>query len=395
LLLVVGCLVPFSHAIAQAPPSAVQVFMPSGGMPPGVIRITLVREDGYTDTVFTDSKGKLDLATPRSQTMNYTVIIQGDNKTYETTTANLKLQRNIPTYLTIFLKPYTGAKLPVSPTGSGVLDVTNFEGNVPVKARAAYKRAMNSISTGRLENAIDDLKQAISIYPHYVRAYNDLGVIFMKFDRLDEAAATFRQAIEISKRFFYPRMNLGLVLNRQNKFKEAVEVLGPLYEENHAILEVRLAYANALNGAGEIIQAEKIFRSLLESKDLAAPAKADLQFKLGVGLNRQGKFTEAVTELEKAVVLNPQAPNSHLQLGGALLQVQQLERAERELLRAYELSGNSAAGAQLLLGHVYYAQKRFADAQRAFEQYLKDLPSAPNAAQIAQLIAELKAAPKN
>ena len=84
-----------------------------------------------------------------------------------------------------------------------------------------------------------------------------------------------------------------------------------------------------------------------------------------------------------------------MQLGGALLQVQQFESAERELLRAYELSGNTAAGAQLLLGHVYYAQKRFPDAQRAFEQYLKDLPGAPNAAQITQLIAELKASAKN
>ena len=193
----------------------------------------------------------------------------------------------------------------------------------------------------------------------------------MKLDRLDEAAATFKKAIEISKRYFYPRMNLGMVLNRQNKFKEAMEILGPLYEENHGIVEVRLAYANALSGAGELIQAEKIFRSLLESKELAGPAKAGLHFKLGVDLNRQGKFVEAVVALEQAVSLNPEAPNAHLQLGGALLQVLQFERAERKLLRAYELSGNTAAGAQLLLGHGYYAQKRFPDAQRAFEQYLR------------------------
>lgn len=236
---------------------------------------------------------------------------------------------------------------------------------------------MSSVSSGRLETAIGELQQAISEYPQFVRAYNDLGVIYMKLDRLDEAAATFRKAIEISKRFFYPRMNLGLVLNRQNKFKEAVEILGPLYEENHGMVEVRFAYANALSGAGQIIDADKIFRSLLASKEIAGPTKAGLHFKLGVNLNRQGKFVEAVQELEQAVSLNPEAPNAHLQLGGALLQVQQFERAERELLRAYELSGNTAAGAQLLLGHVYYAQKRFPDAQRAFEQYLKDLPDAP------------------
>lgn len=377
-------------ALAQVPPSAIQVFMPGGGTPAAGIRMTLIRDDGWIDTVFTDSKGKFDIATPRNQT-NYVVTIQSDQRSYDTTTANFNVQGNTPAYLTIFLKPLSASKSPINE----VLDVTNFEGNVPKPAANAYKRAMSSVSTGRLEIAIGELRQAISLYPQYVRAHSDLGVIYMKLDRLDEAASSFRTAMDISKRFFYPRMNLGLVLNRQNKFKEAVEILRPLYEENHGIVEVRLAYANALSGAGQMLEAEKIFRSLLESKELAGPAKAGLHFKLGVGLNRQGKFTEAVAELEKAVSLNPQAPNAHLQLGGALLQVQQFESAERELLRAYELSGNTAAGAQLLLGHVYYAQKRFPDAQRAFEQYLKDLPGAPNAAQITQLIAELKASAKN
>ena len=376
-------------ALAQLP-SAIQVFLPGGGTPMAGIRLTLIRDDGFIDTVFTDSKGRFDMPTPRSQVI-YTVTIQGDERTYDTTTAVFTIPANAPAYLSIFLKPFSGKKSPAPEA----LNVSDFEGNIPKQASAAYKRAMTSVSTGRLEIAIDELKQAISDYPEYVRAYNDLGVIYMKLDRLDEAAATFKKAIEISKRFFYPRLNLGLVLNRQNKFKEAVEVLGALYEENHGMVEVRLAYANALSGAGETSQAEKIFRSLVDSKELPSTAKASLHFKLGVGLNRQGRFAEAITELEKAVALNPDAPNAHLQLGGALLQVKELDRAERELLRAYQLSGNSSPGAQLLLGNVYYAQKRFPDALRAFEQYLKEMPSAPNAAQITQLIAELKAAPKN
>ena len=389
-LIVALVLLSCSHVALAQIPSAIQVFMPGGGTPAAGIRLTLIRDDGYTDTVFTDSKGKYDMRTPTNQTV-YTITIQSDERTYDTTTAILTMQANNPAYLTIFLKPFSGKKSSLPE----VLDVTNFEGNIPRQASAAYKRAMTSVSSGRMEIAIGELQQAISLYPEYVRAHNDLGVIYMKLDRLDEAAATFRKAMEISKRFFYPRMNLGLVLNRQNKFKEAVEILRPLYEENHGIVEVRLAYANALSGAGLTIEAEKIFRSLLESKELAGQAKAGLHFKFGVDLNRQGKFVEAVAELEKAVALLPQAPNAHLQLGGALLQVRQFERAERELLRAYELSGNTAAGAQLLLGHVYYAQKRLTDAQRAFEQYLKDLPTAPNAAQITQLIAELKASAKN
>jgi len=49
----------------------------------------------------------------------------------------------------------------------------------------------------------------------------------------------------------------------------------------------------------------------------------------------------------------------------------------------------------LLLGNLYYAQQRFSDAQRALEQYLKDVPSAPNAPQITRVIADLKTRSKN
>src|SRR5688572_23460818 len=240
-------------ALAQgSPTTSVQVFLPSGAPPPGVVRLELLREDGYVDTVFTDAKGKFGIHNPSTPSVNYTVTVQSDRLTYDTTSASLTIHRNQPTYLTIFLKPLTAER-----KSAEVLDVTNFEKNVPQKAGAAYKRAMGSVSAGKFENAITELQQAIVLYPEYVRAYNDLGVIFMKLDRLDEAALTFKKAADISKRFFYPRMNLGLVLNRQEKFKEAVEVLEPLYQENHGMLEVRLAYANALSGAGQIVEAEK------------------------------------------------------------------------------------------------------------------------------------------
>lgn len=371
--------------------SSVQVFLPSGAPPPGVVRLNLVREDGFMDTVFTDAKGKFELPNPTTASVNYTVTVQSDELNYETTSSSLIVYRNQPVYLTIFLKPFSREKKALNE----VLDVTNFEKNVPQKAQAAYKKAMSSVTSKKFDNAVSELQQAISIYPEYVRAHNDLGVLFMKLDRLDEAAGSFRKAAEISKRFLYPRLNLGVVLNRQEKFKEAVEVLGPLYQENHGMLEVRLAYANALSGAGEIVEAEKIYLPVLQLKDLPPATEATVHFKIGFGLNRQGKFTEAVTEFDKAIALNPNIANAHMHLGGALMQLQQGERAERELWRAYQLGGASVAGAQLLLGHLYYSQKKFPEARDAFEQYLKDLPEAPNATQIQQMIASLKAAPKN
>jgi Flp pilus assembly protein TadD len=373
-------------AAAQAP-SVIQVFMPNGGMPSQVIRFTLVREDGVTDTVFTDSKGRYQVRTSGNQSFRYTLTIDGDKQFFDTTTQSFTIHRNTPNFITIFLKPLTGEKLP---PGS-VLDVTNFEGNVSPIARSAYRQATDAIQRDDLDQAIRDLQRAIDADAKYVRAVNDLGVIYLRLNRLAEAESTFRRAIEMSKRFFHPRMNLGLALNRQRKYKEAIEVLGPLYDESHGMLEVRLAYANALMGNGDLAKAEEIYRSELQSQKLPALIRASTHFRLGVVLSRLGKFAEAVTELEKSIALNPDAANSHLQLGGALMQLKQLDRAERELLRAYELAGSAAVGAQFLLGQIYYSQGNYRQAERAFEQYLKDLPSAPNASQVSKVIAELRA----
>jgi Flp pilus assembly protein TadD len=392
LTLTIGCLLASQTVLAQAP-SSIQLFMPNNGGPPSrVMRLTLVRGDGYIDTVFTDSKGKYSITTPKAGgQVFYTVTVETDNQTYATTTASFRLDPNNPNQAQIFLRPLTAEK----PAVLAVVDVTNFEGNVPSKARAAYKRGMDFVGEGKLESAIDSLQEAISIFPQYVRALNDLGVAYLKLNQLDEAAVAFRKATEISKRFFHPRMNLGIVLNKQKKYKEALDVLEPLYNENRGMLEVRLTYANALEGAGQLVEAEKLYRSTLGSKNLANGARAVLQFKLGVILNRQGRYADAASELERAIILDHDVANFHLQLGGALMQLQEYERAERELNRAYELGGSAAGAAQLLLGHIYYAERKLANAQKAFEQYLRDIPAAPNAEAITKLISELKTSSKN
>jgi len=391
LILALVCLASSIGTFAQgAPPSSIQVFLPGGGIPTRVLRLVLAREDGTIDTVFTDSKGKYMIATPRTTTSTVRVTIDGDNQTYDTTTAMFRLERGTPNQTNIFLKPLSAAKIT-----NGVFDVASYEGNIPGDARKAYKRALNSIGNSQFESAIGDLKEAVRIYPAYLRAVNDLGVVFMKLDRLDEAADTFRRAIEINKRFFHPRMNLGIVLRRQGRYQEAIEILEPLYNENHGMLEVRLAYAKALEGMGRYSDAEQLYRSALTTKNLAPEAHAELQARLGLVLNREEHFADAVPELEKAIELNRPSAMLHFELGTALIRLQRLERAEFELIRSYELGGNAAGGAQLLLGRMYYSQRRLGEAQRAFEQYLKDVPTADNALEINKLIADLKAMPRN
>src|SRR3982750_2897929 len=248
------CLLISSAASAQFP-SALQIFLPNGGIPQRAIRLTLVREDtGLPEIVFTDTNGKYRLPTPKTQIVNYIVTIEGDGQVFATTTQSFRLDRSIPNQMNIFLKPIVSEKS----SGAAVIDAANLDANVPEKARTAYKRAMVAVESGKYTAAISDLDEAIHVYPHYVTALNDLGVVYLKLNEFQRAAENFRKALEIDSRFFHGRLNLGIALTKMGQYPEAVEILKTVYEENHGMLEVRLAYGKALRGAGNLLEAEKI-----------------------------------------------------------------------------------------------------------------------------------------
>lgn len=371
----------------QAPP-AIQIFMPGGTLPPRPIRFTLTRDDGRIEVVFTDTKGKFQVTGDLIRDADYVITVDSDGATYDTTVATFRIVRGTPVYTPVFLRPFTGK----SKTVPGVVDVRAMEANVSKDALAAYEAGMKALAGGQTEAAIAQLKRALKLSPHYLRALNDLGVLYLQLNRLPEAAELFAQAVKLDGNFHLARLNLGVVLHRQGRNKEAVQTLESLYEKDRSMKGVALSYADALLGVAELAKAEQVLRGALNE---STNDSVDLHFKLGVILNRQDLFDEAAVELKKAVAINDTAANAHLLLGATLLQLNRLDEAEKSLLRSYEIAGPGAGNAQMFLGQLYLIQQKPAAALKAFEQYLKDITDAPNATQIKAEIEKLKAATKN
>jgi len=374
-------------AFSQAPP-AIQIFMPGGTLPPRPIRFTLTRDDGRIETVFTDTKGKFQVTGDLIRDADYVITIESDGATYDTTVATFRIVRSTPVYTTVFLRPFTGKPKTVT----GVVDVRAMEPNVSKDALVAYEAGMKALAGGQTEAAITELKRALKLSPRYLRALNDLGVLYLQLNRLPEAAELFAQAVKFDETFNLARLNLGVVLHRQGRNKEAVQTLAPLYEKDRSMKGVALSYADALLGVAELAKAEQVLRGALSE---STNDSVDLHFKLGVILNRQDRFDEAAEELKKAVTINDTAANAHLLLGATLLQLNRPDEAEKSLLRSYEIAGPGAGNAQMFLGQLYLIQQKPAAALKAFEQYLKDIPAAPNAAQIKAEIEKLKTATRN
>jgi Flp pilus assembly protein TadD len=376
---------------AQAPPS-IQFFMPDGSLPDRQLRFTLTTDNGsVVDTFFTDTKGRF-LVT-RSAGLRpengFTITVDSDGLTFGTTMYQHRTH-GVSTvyYIAVFLKRLESARS----TPPGTIDLAELDMRAPKEARDAYEAGVRSLKTGQAEEAVNQFKQALKAYPKYFRALNDLGVLLMKMNRLDEAAETLERAAAIAPRVYYPRLNLAIIRTRQSKYKQAIEMLEQLYKENSKLNEVRVALADALMAAGRLDEAEPHLRAALSDVKLDPDTEGDVHYKLGLLLNRKEQFQEAVQQLSAAAKILPFSARIHLQLGGALLQLERRTEAEHELLASYKLGGREMGAAQFLLGQVYFLSEKYEHAMRAFEQYLTDVPRAPNIPEVRAIINKIKGA---
>lgn len=378
----------FAFAVMAQAPSSIQIFMPDGSLPPREIRFTLTNDQGLVETFFTDSKGRF-LMTRRDglkPDASYTVTIVSDGRSYGTTTYSFR-QFGVY-YIPIFLNPYE--EPPTKPAAT--VDVKELDEQAPAEARAAYESAQRALVEGRQDEAVERYQYAIELYPKYFRAMNDLGVLLIRLNKIDAAAKAFEQAIQVAPHVYYPHLNLATIRLRQGKYKEATAILEKLHREHPKLAQVRLSLAEALLIENRFDEAETHLRVLVEGGALEGAQEGNARYQLGLLYNRKGRYEDAVKELRVGLKSLPNAPRLHLQLGAALLQLNQFDEAERELKASYAIAGTTLGGAQFLLGQLYYTQKRYDLAAKAFEQYLKDVPSAPNRKEVRDVIEKIKTA---
>ncbi len=363
-----------------------QIYLPNGAPLHRVIRFFLTTDDGRrNDILFTDSNGRIEIVVPVP--VPYSITVESDGETYDTTTKAFDplYSRN---YIIIHLRPLTAKTAP--PPGLVSADTTDR--NVAPKAKEAYDAALKLIQAAQYEQALQPLKQAISLQPDYFHAYNDLGVVYMKLNQLDKATDALRRAIKINDRIYFPQLNLAVVFNKLGKHKEAAERLTKL-ESSHPNLglKVYVPLVEALMGAEQWAPAENALRRGLALEGID---KVDLKIKLGMVLIKQNKADKAIPVLQEATEAEPANALAHFNLGTAFLETGNLDQAEISLRRAYEIKGAAMPGVQFLLGNIYYQKKDYLKAISAFEAYLRDLPDAPNIVQVKEAIDRLRRALK-
>ncbi len=224
----------------------------------------------------------------------------------------------------------------------------------------------HALDEGRAQEAVDFLREALTLHPEYADVHNKLGEALLQLGSRDEASASFHDALARNPRFYRARLNLARALLAGGDSAAAIDALvemqrvcppllkgqaaelvrqcreGDVAQMQAAIeqftgaapseLDLRRAQALEAIQRGDNGLAVSILAGLLESHG----QYADLHHLLGLAYGNAGMLDDAILEFRRALELNPRLNKARINLGVSLLEAARYTEAGAELRLAEE-----------------------------------------------------------
>ena len=101
------------------------------------------------------------------------------------------------------------------------LNVTPYK--APANARKAYEKGLEAERNGKVAEAQKHFEQALEIYPRYVSAWFQLGIVFEKENQKDSARAAYARATSIDTRFLPPYLSLAAMAYQAGNWTDVLQ----------------------------------------------------------------------------------------------------------------------------------------------------------------------------
>ena len=193
---------------------------------------------------------------------------------------------------------------------------------------------------GRLDEAVDHLRGALTRDPTLPDAWNSMGLVAYDQKRYEDAEAAYRKAIRLQPQCAPAYNNLANVLLARGSLVEAAEAL-------RSALRIEPNNPAALTNLGQVLS-DMADPDLLEEAEALcrravalAPRFALALDNLGNVLRLKGRFDEAM-EWYQRPRLDPRRPMPHLFAGRLMQQQGKYDEAARFFAAAQQLEPNSA-----------------------------------------------------
>lgn len=289
-----------------------KIFFPSGRRAEGSIQIKLQSYSVAEISTMADSNGSFTFSSLSPG--NYTiVVIAGDD--YEIAREGVQVDSDLNLSRSgISLNPGTRrytVMITLRPkrevqnrTKASVINAALAE--VPAAARTLYQQAIESGKTGNSAKAIDSLKMAISLYPKFPLALNELGVQYLILGQAAKAVEPLKSASKLSPDAYSPHLNLGIALLETRQLSDAEMELREALKINatptaHMYLGLTLVSARRFDEAQQELET-----AITNGGENLAQAHR----YLGGIYWRKQDYRRAVVEFESYLRLTPNAPDA-------------------------------------------------------------------------------------
>lgn len=122
------------------------------------------------------------------------------------------------------VKPKTDATATTAkPNTRPVTSATDLR--APNDARKAFRKGMEAWEQNDFPKAAEQFEKAVSLFPEYDSAYNNLGVMYFRMNQPDKARAAFERSVALNDKNADADRNLSRILIHEGNFSRATDLL--------------------------------------------------------------------------------------------------------------------------------------------------------------------------
>ncbi len=189
---------------------------------------------------------------------------------------------------------------------SGTKTVSIRSLSLPRKARAEMDRFLHFAAQQNWEKSIAALVKATEIYPDYLDAWINLGIVYTKLNRVVDAETAYKRAIEINPDEPVARRKLGLLYISRQQLENAVHELEMAARLNPQDARTQAYLGQTCSKTGNLERAEDyLARAIALEPDMPLAL-----YELGFVQLRQDRRQEALATFERFLNRSPSSPES-------------------------------------------------------------------------------------
>lgn len=178
---------------------------------------------------------------------------------------------------------------------------------VPSDAKKAFRKGMDAWERNDFPKAAEQFEKAVSLYPQYDTAFNNLGVMYYRMNQTEKARVAFERSVSLNDRNADADRNLSRILIHDGNYSRAeillkkslmVEPLNPVTLTLMCVAEVQTG-----DDDGALTTARKVHQLPHEGYSV-------VHYVAGQALERKGQPQGAYTEYETYLRESPNGPEA-------------------------------------------------------------------------------------